>query len=286
MTNRRAMGVRGFTLIELAVVVAIVGLLLGAILVPLGTQIQNQRNREAEQQLERIRDAMMGFAMINGRLPCPDALPPDPPGGAASARGADLDGVEDLADGVERCESPVGSNRFTGVVPWATLGLPSLDPWGRLFRYVVSEEFTYRTSPGAPCAVGQIDQCDLANGSAVLEVSVNTRGSIDPIANPGRRKELVQLSADGMVAFVWSTGPNGIDGIDLLGSPYPAPDPGTDEAENADGDDTYVIRTPSSGTAGCDDNVEGQPFCEFDDLAIWIPAPILANALVTAGQLP
>ena len=64
--------VRGFTLIELAVVIAIVALLLGALLVPLATQIQGRNVKETRESLAEIKEALMGYAMTQGRLPCPD----------------------------------------------------------------------------------------------------------------------------------------------------------------------------------------------------------------------
>jgi len=61
---------RGFTLVELAMVLFIVSLLLGGLLVPLATQIEARQRSDAEEQLERIREALIGFAIINGRFPC------------------------------------------------------------------------------------------------------------------------------------------------------------------------------------------------------------------------
>ena len=62
----------GFTLVELAVVIAIIALLLGALLVPLATQHQLRKNKEAERELREIKEALIGFAIANGRLPWPD----------------------------------------------------------------------------------------------------------------------------------------------------------------------------------------------------------------------
>ena len=61
----------GFTLIEIAVVIMIVGFLLGTILGPLSTQQENRKIKETEQLLEEVREALTGFAALNGFLPCP-----------------------------------------------------------------------------------------------------------------------------------------------------------------------------------------------------------------------
>ena len=64
----------GFTLVELAIVIAIVGFLLGGFLAPLRTQIDATRVRETERMLDEIRDALVGYALIHGALPCPDVV--------------------------------------------------------------------------------------------------------------------------------------------------------------------------------------------------------------------
>lgn len=64
-------GFRGFTLVELAVVIAVIALLLGSILVPLTTQVAQRNISQTRRELEEIREALIGFAMVNRYLPCP-----------------------------------------------------------------------------------------------------------------------------------------------------------------------------------------------------------------------
>jgi type II secretory pathway pseudopilin PulG len=89
---------------------------------------QMQQNAAAISQLAEVKEALYGFAQVNGRLPCP-AIPNSIPPGA---------------------ESPVGGGisctRQHGFVPSATLGLKGavnadgllLDPWGNPLRYSVT----------------------------------------------------------------------------------------------------------------------------------------------------
>ena len=109
----------GFTLLELAVVVAIVGVLLGTLLVPLATQVEVANMKGTYEQLEAIHEALIGYAVTSGnRLPCPDT---------------DGDGV---------AETPGTCADTEGYLPWVTLGLGRQDAWGRPFRYRANNAYT------------------------------------------------------------------------------------------------------------------------------------------------
>ena len=110
---------RGFTLIELAIVMFIVALLLGGMLLPLSAQQDIRSRQETEKALNDIRDALFGFALTNGRLPRPAESPTD---GAEKATCAD-------------------NAACSGFVPWAALGSAKLDGWNKLIRYSVTPDF-------------------------------------------------------------------------------------------------------------------------------------------------
>src|SRR5215468_4191829 len=99
---------RGFTLLELAVVVLVVTLLLGSLLVPLATQVEQRNVSETQKRLQEIKEALIGFAMANGRFPCPAGNQPGDKG------------IEKFA-GVPA--SGNCTNFFDGYVPGITLGL-------------------------------------------------------------------------------------------------------------------------------------------------------------------
>lgn len=119
---------RGFSLVELTIVLIIVALLASGLMVGISAQRNVAENLAAERQLENIREALLGFAMTKGRLPCP-ALPTLP--------------STDNAAGTEDCSSE------HGVLPWATLGLPETDPWGNRFSYFAASGFTGSLTGGA-----------------------------------------------------------------------------------------------------------------------------------------
>ncbi|MYN21223.1 prepilin-type N-terminal cleavage/methylation domain-containing protein [Rugamonas sp. FT107W] len=112
----------GFTLVEIAIVLVIVGLMIGGLLTPLSMQLEQRKITETQKTMEDAREALTGFALRNGYLPCP----------AISAS----NGLE-ARDG-NRC----AGERRSGYLPWATLGLGKLDGWNHLFRYSVTPAFS------------------------------------------------------------------------------------------------------------------------------------------------
>jgi len=112
---------KGFSLVELAMVLLIISLLLGGLLMPLATQMEGRQRGDAQQQLETIKEALIGFAIVNGRLPCYTTVT-DP----ASANY----GVEESVATTGVACNP-GGQPVDGILPWKTLGLNTgMDPWG------------------------------------------------------------------------------------------------------------------------------------------------------------
>jgi prepilin-type N-terminal cleavage/methylation domain-containing protein len=115
--NRCVRRERGFTLIELAVVIVVVALLLGSLLVPLNSQVQQRNVTETQRRLEEAREALIGYAMVNGRLPRP---------------------AVSNTDGAERTTACATNADCTGFLPWVALGVGRTDAFGKLIRYSVT----------------------------------------------------------------------------------------------------------------------------------------------------
>ena len=115
----------GFTLVEMAVVLVILGLLVGGLIMPMAMQVEKDKRRQTETALNALRDALIGYAIAHQTLPCPDT---------------DGDGQPDAC--------ATGSGNFSiGAPPWALLGQESSDTWGGSYRYAVNGAYT---DPGNP----------------------------------------------------------------------------------------------------------------------------------------
>jgi prepilin-type N-terminal cleavage/methylation domain-containing protein len=239
---------RGFTLTELAVVLAIVGFLIGGVIMQLSVQDELRRTQDTQRKLAEARDALIGFASIQERLPCP---------------------AVDGATGNESYAGAVGASNCTvqaGFLPAATLGLPevdasgyALDGWNQRLRYSVTS-----ANGSAFVRTGAMRSTGLALLAPNLRVSTSAGGGTDLTTNA--------------VVVIWSIGKNGPDpahgGVSADESENPNPNSGTYPDPTAD---RFVSHEPAP---------EGATSGEFDDLVIWLSPNILFNRLIAAGRLP
>lgn len=168
MNNHRG---DGFTLIEVALVLLITGLLLGGLLMPFSARMASQQRQATQAQLDEAREALLGYVLATGRLPCPAD-----PALASTQKGA----------GVARIP-PCTGNLSSGVLPWATLGLRETDAWGNRLSYRVSSDFADAIESGtwggcspdtapvhasfALCSIATLDILTVSGG-ATLAVDV------------------------------------------------------------------------------------------------------------------
>jgi len=263
---------KGFSLVELAVALAIIALLLAGALIPLSTQIEVRNVADTQRSMESIREAIIGFAQANGRLPCPAD-------GTIAAGGTNA--------GKELCPNT------SGVVPWATLGVPEIDGWGRRFSYWVSPIFTdaigttfnntfpSAQNPPCPSPIPTPTQSSFALCS-LGSFTVNTRSESTHAAN--------NLGSV-LPAVIISHGKNGFGAYAVGGGPRLAVPAGTDEAANAtDAGTIFYSRTRTPAAAGCVDPAppapSAAPACEFDDIVVMISSSALIARMVAAGRLP
>lgn len=106
---------KGFTLVEIAIVMVIVGLLLAGVSSQFGSYADNDRYSSTQDYLADARKAMLDYAGVNGYLPCPDT------GG---------DGRGDMGNN-KACDG------FEGTLPYVDLGLPARTDWEAPVLYAV-----------------------------------------------------------------------------------------------------------------------------------------------------
>lgn len=265
--------VAGFTLTELAVVLAIVALLLGGLLYTLSAQTDQRNFEETRRRLELARELVLAFAITNGRLPCPARS-------AATAAPVTVAGDE-VRDASGNCIGDAVTDYYGGASGGVTLGLLpartigfqtvdssgfAVDAWNNRIRYVVANLITAcsgsSTTPhftnatnlkanGITCQPSDLLVCKSATG-------------ITPTACGGAANQIMSQSL--VVAIIYSTGKNGTTG-----------GTGLDEAANLNGDRVFVYHTPTPADAA-----NG----EFDDQLAWITVGELYAKLIAAGQLP
>ena len=274
----------GFTLAELAIVLVIVALLISGMLVPLSAQRDLLNTRETEKQLAEIKEALLGFAAAHGRLPCPDT---------------NGDGSEDIDTPAPTPNDPKpgqstqtfsGCSITEGDLPFDTLGTSRQDSWGNRFRYRVSPSFTQSKVvwSGLNATGSIVSVIPSFTLSATGNITIKTRGD-DPSSSGAIETKFISNLATLVPAVIISHGKNGYGTKTGDGQSLPAP-PATNTDERTNLDDTSTTKitrftTPSITTA-CSDGTEGSPYCEFDDLVIWISPNILYNRMIAAGRLP
>lgn len=249
---------KGFSLVEIAIVLVIVGLLLGGLLMPLSAQVEGRRISETQKAMDEINQALTGFAIANGRLPCPAS--------GAIATGAANAGMEQIT-GTACSASP-----SEGVLPWATLGVSETDAWGRRYGYRVTALF----ARGIPQTTFG---CSTASPNPNPNPPSNPTRSAFALCSPGdidvRDAATGNVIADNVPALVISYGPNGLGAYTSAGTQIATSGAGADEAENADADAIFVSHVPSSAAAN-----------KFDDLVAWLSPNTLFNRMVSAQILP
>jgi len=237
---------RGFTLIEMAIVLVIITILIGGLAMPLSAQIQARRIAETRQTLQEAQNALQGFAMASGiasgpsgtaYLPCPDTSG---------------DGIEDRT-GTD-CSSSSGGVSY-GWFPWVTLGTAAQDAWGNRLRYVVISQFA---KSGA--------------GGGFHLSSINPPNTLPNIQICSTSSCLPSPQANNVAFALISHGPNGWGAQNMNNPPgnLQAAPTGPDEKENTLNQLPLVMRAPTP---------PGSTLGEFDDLVAWMSESVLVGLI-------
>ena len=264
--------VRGFSLVEIAVVMLIIAILLVIVAVPLSTQIEQRRAEETQKQLETIKESLIGFAIASGRLPCPATLASNGAESFVAVTGNATNG---------NCQ------QFVGFVPAVTLGLSpidsngfAVDAWGvtqNRIRYGVSNRTVVANTPAACTTTVANPILTSANGmrNATMSCLADTSTAVamiticsgTPTGTAGAATACTATLTNKAPFVLLSLGKNAVSG-----------GTGTDEAHNIDTTDFYFVSHPPTQA--------GSASGEFDDILTWGSLNTLFARMVQAGKLP
>lgn len=252
----------GFTLIELAIVLVIIGVLMGGFLLTLSSRIEQSRREATRAQLADIKAALLGFATRYQYLPCPTT----PNGGGREQRAAG------------------GCSVQHGFVPGRTLGLPGhynrdgllLDSWNNPIRYSISTaNGNALVNAGQMRAVGldalapDLRICDRASTSGAT-----CAGGAITVAQ-GLPFVLLSLGQDGS-NFVGLINPNTDEGENAAEATAAANAAGENRAYSVAADRVFVLTTYRGDVAAG----------RFDDMLDWASPFVLYSRMIEAGRLP
>ncbi len=123
---KRIRRLRGFTLVEIALVLVIVSLLLGAGIAGFKGVMESNRYAQTKKALSYTKQSLLSYVNLNNFLPCPDV---------------NGDGHEDR----NTATTPYTCKSVEGTVPYKDIGLnigQVRDAWGNVFLYHVNERVT------------------------------------------------------------------------------------------------------------------------------------------------
>jgi prepilin-type N-terminal cleavage/methylation domain-containing protein len=253
----------GFTLIEIAIVLLIVTILLGYTVAMFPIQQELKQYRQVNSEMEKIKDALIGFAQVNGRLPCPDTN--------TDGRENDLD-VWDIENDAAGTDNFIDScAAYEGLVPMTTLGLQGkadsnnnlLDPWGGTYRYAISDMDESLDSVIDLVSPNGIRAEGISNVRPDLKICNGPSDAANTCPGADAAAQALNTVAEGIAVVLVSIGKNRNNITSTI------------QTENTDADKAFVYaaRSDSSGA-------------EYDDIVKWISANSLFSKMIEADQLP
>lgn len=243
----------GFSLVEMAMVLVVLGLVTGALVMPLQVKYQQLSLTQTEATLTSAKQALLGYAQTLGRLPCPATNTSN--------------GLEDpLGGGV--CVSQLG------YFPAATLGIQptdingfAVDTWGNRIMYAVAQnntgsspDFTSNSESGGMSFIG------IANLKPELRVCNSASNNTLSACSSGSEKNYLINNAVAVIYSLGASGHQSTGGLDENANP-------TVPTSNKS---VFVSHSITTAT-----QVNG----EFDHIMVWISPYVLYNAMIEAGQL-
>ncbi len=221
---------KGFTIIELSIVILIFSIILGSIVGLVPTIQQTNSTNQMNLKLDAIQKAIDTFYSQNGYIPCPARITDAPATanyGVATDCSILASSITPLGSVVDVSGATANEDIRIGIVPTRTLNLPDeymFDSWNTRIKYVVVKNLARTNALFAPYASTQAD---------VIRVE-------DAGAN--RIHQANSATYANVVAYVIvSHGANSKGATNYLGTVTPiVACSGGEDVENCDNDNTFV----------------------------------------------
>ncbi|WP_052501355.1 prepilin-type N-terminal cleavage/methylation domain-containing protein [Thiomicrospira microaerophila] len=118
---------KGFTLIEIAIVIVIIGIITAGLLSGMGAIRESAKFKEDQRNLQDIKSALLGFVAVNGYLPCPDTSG---------------DGFENIGPTGSHDRNATGADlrchQTFGLLPYLDLDTHAKNAYGYPFSYYIN----------------------------------------------------------------------------------------------------------------------------------------------------
>ena len=199
---------KGFTLLELSIVLAILALLIGGGLVIGTAQMEQERVRVTKERMDTIETTLKNYVTAFNRLPCPANI---------------TLAMSDAAFGLENRTAPDSCNEVSGEIfrdgnvfgsalPVRTLQLPDeymFDGWGRRLFYAVDERATEDGSfDDSTIPAGTVSALSFSGDIAVDDINGNCNAPerADPANGSGAIVVIISHGQDGHGAWLHNGG--------------------------------------------------------------------------------
>ncbi len=260
--------IKGFTLIEIAIVLLVVTVILGYTMAMVPVQQELRQYKQAEKEMDWIIESLYAFAQANNHLPCPAW------NGSDGFECRDVDGTPGNCDGGD--PNADACDVWFGFVPGKTLGIDGryssagllLDPWGQPYRYQVTDDDNGGAILEDFILVGGMQDVGMASLDPDLTVC-NTDPSTGSQGTDTGCSGAAQEIIDESPAVVLSTGQ------DRLGDVAANSWVQRENLDNGSSDRVFVKTTMNDTSAN-----------KFDDIVKWIAPNVLYSKMIEAGHLP
>ena len=249
-------------------------------MLPLTVQMEQHNVTVTRTTIANVQEALIGYAMANGRFPCPAV--------------AGATGVEAFAAGGNatngKCANFIGTGIAPGVgfVPGVTLGISPtnangyvLDGWNNPIRYAISPVTDDAT---ATYVFTKVNGMKLANSPAGCLPNCGMTwiaSQVAPLPPPSillsicNSSPVVAGTCSGVATTITTSA---VLVVYSQGKNFATGGVGADEAVNQNGGSTaFIDHTPTPSSV---------PNGEYDDIMTWVSSNTVFSRMVQAGQLP